>query len=207
MRLMDLFWRVSLGGAYSSSLETKLAHDIKRVDAILNGDQPFYGEPLRVDADFVWENGRFGTGRAFVRAILCLLASQSPESFSDGSKVVLDNAWLIQANSKNYHHFFPRAYLRKQGLEEWEINNVANITIIDADHNKRLIRDKAPGTYMKQFKDNSRLRQTMRTHLINLESDGVWDNDYRRFARARCRAIARELNKRLITPDDAAPDE
>ena len=39
--------------------------------------------------------------------------------------------------------------------------------------------DKAPGRYMRDFlKQNQDLNRTMRSHLIGLESDGVWDNDF-----------------------------
>ena len=155
---------------------------------------------LRVDSDYVWDNGVFRTGNSFVKAILCLFAAQGPESFDDGSKVVLDNDWLIQGNSKNYHHFFPRSWLRKQGWEEWEANHVVNITIVDDRLNKHVIRDKPPATYLKMFgrSGDPKLAARLKTHLINPDRDGVWDNDYERFIDRRCAVIAREVNKRLI---------
>ena len=38
----------------------------------------------------------------------------------------------------------------------------------------------------------------MRTHLINMDQAGVLDDDYDKFFNYRCRAIARELAKKLI---------
>jgi hypothetical protein len=39
----------------------------------------------------------------------------------------------------------------------------------------------------------------MKTHLIdNLESFGIWSDDYERFLDKRSRAISRELNRRII---------
>jgi len=38
--LQDFFWRVSLGGRYSQSLETRVAQDIGRIDLILKGKSP-----------------------------------------------------------------------------------------------------------------------------------------------------------------------
>ena len=58
---------------------------------------------------------------------------------------------LKQANSKNYHHFFPRAYLTKKGEEKFKINHILNITIVDDFLNKNKIRAKAPSKYMKEF--------------------------------------------------------
>lgn len=203
-RLRDLFWRVSIGSRYSASLEARLAQDVRRVDQIIAGDLPRYDFPGAVTPDFIWENGGFGTSRAFIKAILCLLASREPVSFADGSKVVLGNEWLIQANSKNYHHFFPRAYLRKKDWQEWAANHIANITIVSAYENKVKFRDKAPSTYMRTIGEpgDAELARRMKTHLIDPDRYGVWDNDYEKFTDMRCKSIARELNK-LILPQPA----
>lgn len=200
--LQDLFWRVSLGGRYSYSLEARLAQDIKRVDEILDGKLPDYDYPVDTSATFVQDNGYFNAGRAYVKAILCLLAHQEPKSFDNNAIVWIDNGWLKQANSKNYHHFFPRAYMKKQGYEDWEANHVANITIVDDYLNKRKIGSKAPATYMKQFeKVNPELEATMKTHLIDVNRFGIWDNDYETFFRKRCQALSRRLGRRVIHRD------
>jgi hypothetical protein len=197
--LQDFFWRASLGGRYSHSLESRLAQDIKRIDRILDGKLPTYDEPIDVTAQFIEENGWFSTSRSYVKAILCILAYREPKSFIDDSIVKISNDWLKQVNSKNYHHFFPRAYLRKQQYEEWYVNHIANITIIDDFLNKRKIRDKPPATYMKTFiKQNPNLAATMKTHLITLDAFGIWENDYDQFFKMRCRAISKELKKRII---------
>ena len=135
--LEDFFWRVSLVGRYSASVESKLAQDIRRIDAILDDNLADYDWGIDISPDFILENGWFNTGRSFVKAILCLFAHKTPKSFKDNSLVNISNSWLKQSNSKNYHHFFPRAYLVKQKEEDWRINNVVNITIVDDYLNKR----------------------------------------------------------------------
>jgi hypothetical protein len=37
----------------------------------------------------------------------------------DDSVVRISNDWLKQANSKSYHHFFPKAFLRRKGYSDW----------------------------------------------------------------------------------------
>ena len=194
-RMRELFWRISLSGRYTSALETKLAIDTKRVEAVLQGGEPDYeGLDLSLSADSIESDGYFNTGRSFIKAILCLYAYQQPESFASGAKVRVANDWLKRANSKNYHHFFPRAYLKGRGEDSWYINHVANITIVDDHLNKREIKAKAPSVYMKAFRrENSHVDETMKTHLIELDSFGVWENDYDRFFRERCKLIAKKL--------------
>jgi len=59
-RLRDFFWRCSLGGRYSVSVESKLAQDIGRIDAILSGKaKPGIREQNLLMADI----GRLKTAR------------------------------------------------------------------------------------------------------------------------------------------------
>jgi hypothetical protein len=149
------------------------------------------------------ENGRFNAGRSFVKAILSLYAYQEPKSFNDNAQVNIRNQWLKQSNSKNYHHFFPRDYLKKAGVDEGRINNVLNITIVDDYLNKRKIRARAPSDYMKEFKTaNPSLADAMKSHLIDdLDSFGIFTNDYDAFIKHRAQRVSAELRKRIIPRD------
>ena len=201
--LEEFFWRTSLGGRYSSAVESKLAQDIRRMDNILEMESPDYDWGLDLSPKFMLENGWFNAGRSFTKAILCLYVFQIPKSFNDNSLVNINNYWLKRANSKNYHHFFPRSYLGKQGIDENKINNIVNITIVDDYLNKREIRAKPPSAYMKAFATrNPDLADTMRTHLItDIDGFGIWSDNYDLFLDKRAAAISRELQRRIIPRD------
>lgn len=208
--LQDFFWRCALSGRYSSAVESKLAQDIKRIDDILNGKLPRYEWAVDTSPEFIVDNGWFSASKSYVKAILCIYAYQEPKSFNTNAQVNISNYWLTRANSKNYHHFFPRAYLNKNldwfndSLEwndkEFYINHVLNITIVDDFLNKREIAAKAPAKYMRDFsKKNSNLAKTMQTHLINdLDAFGIWSNDYNRFFDQRAKAVSEQLKQRII---------
>ncbi len=197
--LQDFFWRTSLGGRYSSSLESRVVQDIKRIDEIRGAKLPDYDYPIDLSPQFVRDNGRFSAGRSYIKAILCILAYHEPKSFIDNSIVRISNDWLKQVNSKNYHHFFPRAYLQKTIPWDFRINHIANITIVDDYLNKRKIRDRAPSDYLKDFKaHNPKLKCTMETHLVDLDSFGVWNDDFDTFFDRRCEMIGKELRARVI---------
>ena len=104
------------------------------------------------------------------------------------------------ASSRNYHHFFPKAYINKY-FKDCEPNLVANITLIDAASNNK-IRAKAPSFYVEEFKgSNSRLAASLKSHLIGRPKDfGVSEDDYERFIDRRSAAIAAALNEAL-NPD------
>lgn len=204
-KLEDFFWRVSLGYRYSSAVESKLANDIEKIDKIINNELPKYEWSIDISPENLQNDGYFSTGRSFIKAILCLYAMQKPKSFDNHLDVNIDNSWLKIANSKNYHHFFPKSYMEKnqQHWEYWQYNNILNITIVDGYLNKNKIRAKAPSVYMKSFSEyNSALEETMKTHLIDdLNSFGVWSDDYERFFNERAKIVSKELYKKIIAQD------
>ena len=112
--------------------------------------------------------------------------------------MILDNSNLKIALSRNYHHFFPKAYLADK-LPQSEANLIANITLIDGFANKHRIGKKAPATYIRRFaSENAELAQTLRTHLIeDIELFGITSNDYEAFIDQRSRAIAKALKMKL----------
>jgi len=196
--LEEFFWRMSLSFRYSSSTESKLAQDIKRIDEILQGNRPNYDDVkiyLSSSKDLI-ETG-FSAGSSYCKAILCLLAYHEPKDFQDNGKVILDNSWLKVANSKNYHHFFPKAYLRKNNIGNE--NSLVNITLVSADLNKRKIKAKAPSIYIQDFLDeNEELPISIKSHLIDdLDNFGVMSDDYRVFLEKRASSIFNELKKRI----------
>lgn len=198
--LEDFFWRCSLSGRYSSAVESKLAQDVKRIERILAGELPSYDWSIDTSEEFIKNNGWFSAARSYIKAILCIYVYLQPKSFNDNSIVNISNYWLKQANSKNYHHFFPKAYLKKQGYGEFRINYILNITIVDDFLNKKEIKDKASSKYMAKFRgENTDLETTMKTYLIeNLDTFEIWNDDYDKFFNERAKVVSSELSKKLL---------
>ncbi len=199
----DFFWRVSLGFRYSAAVESKLVQDIDKMDKIIREEHPKYEWKVETSEEFIKSDGYFATGRSLIKAILCLYTMYKPKSFDNNLDVNIDNSWLKIATSKNYHHFFPKAYMKKEhpALDFWQYNHIANITIVDGYLNKSKIKAKAPSQYMKAFyEENEELESTMQTHLIdNLEEYGIWKDDYDKFFNQRVKRISEELSKRVIS--------
>ena len=199
-RLRDFFWRVSLSGRYSSAMENRVLQDIReRINKILDGEAAPYDFGVDVSPQALGNNGYFSVGRAYIKAMLCLLAQQKPRSFASGDDVNIQNDWLKQANSRNYHHFFPKSFLTKKGEEDFYINHIANITIVDDYLNKRVIVTKSPAVYIREFAGkNSDLEATLATHFVSLTQSGIAENDYDTFYKARLAAMSKALKKQLI---------
>ena len=197
--LVQYFWWASLSHRFTSGVENKLAQDLARMDSILAGKPPSYaGEEVRLTIEDLKQSW-FSTGDAFCKAILCLYAYHQPKSFANNGLVKLGNSWLKVAFSRNYHHFFPKKYLEKTTFTEQEANSILNITLVNEDLNKRKIGAKAPSVYMKGFEGaNPELAETMKSHLIDdLDSFGVWTDDFSAFLEQRGERVLAELTKRL----------
>ena len=195
--LEEFFWRISLSSRYSSATESKLAQDIKRIDQILAGYRPDYSDiKIYLDSPQTLIDTSFSAGNSYCKAVLCLLAYQEPKDFQDNGKVILDNSWLKVASSKNYHHFFPKAYLKNNTV--LNSNSLMNITFVSDQLNKRKIGAKAPSQYIADFQDeNSQINKALQTHFIDLEGFGIESNDYETFLQSRAKLIYQELKSRI----------
>lgn len=195
--LEQFYYWVGLNWRYSSAAETKVSEDLKKIADIAKNKIPRYpSNELNVDRGDIEETW-FSAGNANCKAILSLLASQSPTSFDTGGKVILDNSNLKIASSRNYHHFFPKDFVKKKFAGQ-EPNLIANITLIDGFSNKHRIGAKAPSTYITKFmSDNPKLKKGLRSHLINPDTFGVMADDYPKFLAERSALIAAKLNEKL----------
>ena len=204
--LEEFFWRISLSYRYSSSTESKLSQDIRRIDLMLDNKRPAYDDLIiNLSGPEALINTEFRAGNSFCKAILCLLAYQDPKDFQDNGKVILDNSWLKIANSKNYHHFFPKAYLTKQKV--MNANSLMNITFVSDHLNKRKIGSTAPSIYIKEFADqNDKISQTLASHFISFEGSGIESNDYDIFLKSRAEKIFKELHARLSLENPEPPN-
>jgi len=211
-RLRDLFWRISLGNRYNSNTNARIIADLQKIDDVLNNKLPKYEWDIKYKPNDLLDDklGKFKTSSSYTKAILCIYANNNPKSFENGAEVIIDSNYLKQANSKNYHHFFPKAFLQKNPSKSGGIdsNHILNITIVDDHMNKNVIRDKAPATYMKTFqKNNRKLTNTMKSHLIgDLEKFGILTNDYPKFLQERAKLVSKEIEKLIIDQGTSGKD-
>ncbi len=147
-RAREWFWRASFGERYRGASENFISNDIKTVHQfVVNGrgtPDAFGGIPsasvLR-DVDFRANNSR---SRAFTLA----LAAKSPQNLTNG--VTVDVAEALSAyNKKQFHHIYPKAFLKRIGEGE-ETNSIVNICMLAASENNR-ISDSEPNRYLPDY--------------------------------------------------------
>ena len=108
--------------------------------------------------------------------------------------------------SKNYHHFFPKAYLKNKTM--LNSNSLINITFVSDHLNKRKIGAKAPSQYISDFQDeNNQINKALQSHFIDIENFGIESNDYDTFLQARAKLIYAELKSRIDLNHQESADE
>lgn len=198
--LEKYFFRSAISHRFSSAVETKLNSDIDIIEKIKNEESIDFAKMLEIQntsKEYFIEQLKsdFSASNAFHKAVLCILASKEPKNLLNGAKVNIDNSNLSKSNSKNYHHFFPKAYLKKQNIPNE--NALSNITLISAEQNQNTIKAKAPSIYIKEFEEqNPHLEEDLKTHLIDL-NEFIRDNNYDDFLNLRASKIADEIIIRI----------
>ncbi|MBM3472791.1 MAG: DUF262 domain-containing protein [Armatimonadetes bacterium] len=194
-RLMQYYWRAGFQERYGSNPSSTVPEDFRLVEDVAAS------RPAEVPVQWpvTWEEVRdaqLRLGSAFCRTLLSLLAHEGPVDLRNGSRVVLDNQYLAQANSRHYHHVFPKAWLARVGLSE-AANSLANIMLVPAQANLR-IGAKPPSSYMRDFqrKAGPSWSRWLQRHLITAAgAKALMEDDFGAFVSARAKAMARKANK------------
>ena len=196
LRMREFFWRTALSYRYSSAVESKLTADRRAIDDIIAGGTGNWDIPVNVGGVEGLIGTNFATGNSLCKGILCLLAYEQPRNFHNDGTVLLDNSYLKISSSKNFHHFFPKDHLRKNGVGNE--NSVVNITLIGADLNKRQINAKPPSFYISKFAEsNPDMEDTLATHLISRQGMGIEEDDYGLFLEERAQNLWAKIEERI----------
>lgn len=144
-RLRQWFWRASFGERYKVGGENFVSRDLDIVKRyVLDG----VGDPEQFGAipgSAEWAKTQFKSNVSRSRAYILALASASPRNLSNGMTIDVQHA-LSAYNKKEYHHVYPRAYLKALG--EGETSNVLGNIIILTSATNKTISDNSPSKYM-----------------------------------------------------------
>lgn len=147
-RLKKWFWRASFSERYKVGGEAFVSNDLARVLNFISdgaGSESEFGSPPSLAE---WREVSFRSNASRSRAFLLALALQAPRNLVNGSKIDVEKA-LSAFNRKEYHHVYPRAFLKRSG-EEIDDNLLANICMLSAEANKH-ISDQMPSSYLPKL--------------------------------------------------------
>ena len=146
-QLVRWYWRSCVSRRYSSGVGRAHSADISYVSS-LRADSSV--QPLKstrsLESSFFIEN-KFSISNVNSKILVNILSHRGPISFLSGSPVDVRKV-LQLANRNEFHHIFPKAYLKRHGVSDAKINSLANICFLSKSDNIK-IKDSPPSVYSK----------------------------------------------------------
>ncbi|MBG0816015.1 DUF262 domain-containing protein [Planomonospora sp. ID82291] len=188
------FWRTTLGGRFQNWGLSQMTADHAAVTDFVTGKTPEIEAPISVPRSEIWRKNKFRVENAVSKMVALILADATPLDIRTGAKLDTGKA-LSWANDKEWHHFFPKDYLkRQQRLDHDQANVPANIVMLSSATNIA-ISNQAPAGYLKDFVDESG-EQKILDHLVGClvtkdAFEAAMRNDYQEFLRVRSETLHR----------------
>jgi hypothetical protein len=193
--LKSWFWKTSFSNRYSASTDTKMNDDIEFFKKVLRKKYRGIEKYTYTIDEKTLLNQTFSRSNPFTRAFLLLLAQKKPLNLVNGSKIDLGEA-LSAYNSKEYHHIFPREFLKKQGIETSKINSICNFCFLPADSNKK-ISNKSPSEYMTNVVPKDKYDKIIDSNLLPIRKTIYAKNQYDEFLKQRAEVILEFLDSQI----------
>lgn len=191
-QLKKWFWRTSIGRSFASFNTAQLSLDLNNFRDFAHEDilEPRFDKGVHFES-FVEDD--FRLNKASSKTFGLLLANNSPKSFLDGNPVNISRA-LAVTNRHEYHHIFPKAFLKLMGIKPSKIDCHSNVCLLSLGNNRE-ISDTRPSIYFKELEEKlgDRLESVLLSHYIDSDAyTAALADDYENFLTARSSLIIRQ---------------
>jgi hypothetical protein len=194
--LLKWFWRSAFSRRYSSDVIRKLELDIAEIKKLKTEEPNTLADlPHDVRADF-FTDSRFNTSGVNTKTVILLLAQHDPRSFISGAPINLQQV-LKDYNRNEFHHLFPKRFLKDRGVETARINRLANFAFMSRADNSAL-GGVAPSIYRARMRDAA--VPGILDHALCPVS--LFGDDYETFLQERAERLA-EVARHLCEHGDA----
>ncbi|MCL5280563.1 MAG: DUF262 domain-containing protein [Planctomycetes bacterium] len=190
------FWRTASGGYFSGWNTGEMARDQAAVAAFVAGTASEIKVPAYKPNAAIWIDKPFRTDSAHAKTLAIILAHHSPHDILTGQYIDVTKS-LAWTNSKEYHHLFPRDYLKGLGVDANRANCLANIIMLSSVSNKR-VSNRAPSDYLKETQSmaGDNLEEWLASNLISEAAfDAALKDDYSSFLTARSQTISEVISE------------
>lgn len=181
------FWQTTLSGYFGGWNTGQMSRDAEQIRSFAVGAPGGMGDGGVMPTSSIWRVKAFRSNSAVSKMLALLLSDNSPKDLLTGGRIDVDKS-LAWSNDKEYHHFFPQAYLARVGVSGERANMVANIVLLTSASNIA-IRDRAPVDYLQAIIDGSgrdALVARMESNLVpEVALDAALANDYESFLTIR----------------------
>jgi hypothetical protein len=189
------FWRTAASGYFSGWNTGMMATDKRAVARFAEGVETIEVNTVRPHVE-IWSSRQFRGNGAHAKIVGILLSYHNPTDLLTGQIIDVSKA-LAWINSKEYHHFFPRDFLKRKGVDNTKINCLANIILLTSSSNKA-ISNKAPSEYLPEVAKaaGNSLQGWLESNLITIEAfEAGLKDDFDLFLKLRAETIDEAVDK------------
>jgi hypothetical protein len=194
--LRKWFWKTSFSKRYSAQTDDKMNADILFMTEILSDNYSGLDKYVVASDAAVLLRQKFSKSNPYARAFLLLMAQNNPLDLTNGTRVDLGEA-LTAYNIREYHHVFPRAFLKQRGVPPDKINSLCNFCFLPSGSNKR-ISHKEPSNYMFNIVPQGKRETILESNMLPLRLEVYENNDYDTFLRLRAQYISHYVDKIVV---------
>lgn len=184
------FWRSGISGYFSGWNSGMMAADLAGIAEFAKGNLDALDMGFQESDPRIWSQRTFRGNSAHSKILAIILSYQGPKDILTGLAIDVDKA-LAWQNSKEFHHFFPQAFLRTKGIPASRVSSLANMVYLSSASNK-LISDRPPSEYLAKLlaEHGPEARAWLATNLIDDAAiDAALADDYDTFLAARAKVI------------------
>lgn len=195
-------------GRYSGAALTRLHEDVRAIaqaasfEEAMEALERHLGEVESLTPeDFLLRHGR-SESRYQQLMLYLVLFRRGARDWHQGNRLAYDrvSGQLAPGFEPQWHHLYPRALLRKHGVDQNLIDALANLTCMNASTNAQRLVDYSPAVSIQRLGVSP---DVLRQHLIpdpwaSDPSEATWSvTRYEEFLRARAELIARACRELL----------
>ncbi|QEU95885.1 DUF262 domain-containing protein [Streptomyces kanamyceticus] len=193
------FWLTASGEYFKNWSESQMGPDLAAVSAFARGETEEIDTGAALPRSTLWRRSPFSKRNAPSKLLGLLLSYENPLDLLTGRRVDAGKA-LSWQNDKEFHHFFPRAFLRDQGIKG--ANVCGNLVMITSNTNI-WISDRSPSRYLRDLRDlegEDALRKRLQSCLVEEDAyQAALRDDYEGFLLARSETLHRRLMQLIGT--------
>ncbi|WP_194822492.1 DUF262 domain-containing protein [Micromonospora sp. S-DT3-3-22] len=189
------FWLTASGGYFKGWNSTQMLADCIAIAEFAAKRTADIEISVAVPTSNFWRRNQFRADNAPAKLLALLLAYEQPLDLRTGQRIDVDKA-LSWDNDKEFHHFFPRDFLRRARYSTAQINVCANFIMLSSVSNI-WISNQPPSRYLRDLCDTegeAEVRKRAATCLVDADAFAAAQrDDFEGFLRARSETLHQRL--------------
>lgn len=199
------FWLTASGGYFKGWNSAQMLADRTAIAEFAAKGTTDIEVSAAVPTSSIWRRNQFRADNAPAKLLALLLAYERPLDLRTGQRIDVDTA-LSWDNDKEFHHFFPRDFLRRAGYTPTQTNVCANLVMLSSISNI-WISNHPPSKYLRDLCDTegeAEIRRRAATCLVDDDAFAAAQrDDFEGFLRARAETLHQRLIALIGVPNSA----